>query len=198
MPIGGINVAPGVRASNAVLLAAGALGVANAGIVLAGWGQEPKSASEKVGTAISHGVLLGGTTILNKGGNTRVLLLGALAGDVTGNLLSAAVRGTDDDAPVPRPGNAWDDIAGRAWKDAKDSAGRNALIVGGIGTVAGGLIGGFGMRSVKAAVYGAAIVGGAGAGIGAISGGTSGAWRGVYQGTGIAIGRGIDAVRSND
>ena len=194
MPIGGINVG-GVRAANGVLAAAGAIGVANAGIVLAGWGQEPKRASEKVGTAISHGAMLGTTTIVSKGGNTRILLLGALAGDVTGNLLSAAVHGSDPDAPNPRPGSAWDDIVGGAVREARETAGRSALIGGGAGLA----LGAFGGRLLKgswpAAIKIALLAGGADAGLGTVSGGLSGTWRGVYDGTGIAIGRGIDAVR---
>ncbi|MCB0878838.1 MAG: hypothetical protein KDC46_07645 [Thermoleophilia bacterium] len=188
------TIVHGFAASRPVLLMAGGAAVVNAGLVLAGVGQEPKSASEKVGTAISHGAIIGTGMAVSKP-FMRTLLLGALAGDVAGNLASAALRGDDADAPNPRPGNAWTDVTGAIGRDARDAAKRNALVVGTIGLLAGGAVGVATHQSLGTIARWAVVGGGAGAGIGAASGALDGAWRGLYQGTGIAIGRGIDHVR---
>jgi hypothetical protein len=189
MRIGSVQVPPGY-----VAIAAG-VGVVNAGVTFAGWGQKPKSASEKVGTAISHGAILGATTVISRGPIMRTLALGALVGDVAGNLASAGIRGDDARAPKPRPGNAWTDITGEITREVKDGVGTAALVGGGVG----GLVGIVGARALKVGWPGSLIAGatmaGAGAGLAGASSIGAGVFRGIYDGTGIAIGRGIDAMK---
>lgn len=186
------TVVHGFEVGRAALTLAGGAAVINAGLVFAGIGQDPKSAPEKVGTAIARGAILGTTTALTKRPFMRTILLGALAGDMAGNLASASVRGDDKDAPIPRPGNWWSDITDAVRKDAKSVAKRNAILLGSVGAVAGGVAGRIITKSWGSTVRWAAIGGGAGAGVGAATGALDGAWRGVYQGTGIALGRAID------
>lgn len=188
------TIVRGFDVGRTALLVAGGAAVANAGIVLAGWGQDPKSAPEKVGTAIAHGGILGVTTAATKQPFVRTVMLGALAGDVVGNVASAVVRGDDPDAPIPRPGNAWTDVTGAIGRDGADAAKRNAVVVGALGALVGGVAGRATGRSWPTTIKWALVGGGAGAGVGAVTGALDGAWRGLYQGTGIALGRAVDRV----